>query len=127
MKKFEVSSKRRLVILWILLAAWFLISTLICGILLEAYHSPIVFIVYFILSFPIVHLIIYTKPLNTYEIIEIICMNLFLVNILCAFIFIKVPGWVFISLAAVYMSATCICFILESLIMVKILKGRKKG
>lgn len=113
MKNFWKACKNRPLTLWILLFAWLMICTFLCATVIHMRHTPLALLFYLFALVPALQLIIYTKPLNGYDIVQIICMYFIILNTVCSWIWSEAPVWVFVTLSLVYAWVMVLFIILE--------------
>lgn len=112
-KKILFACQKRPLALWIILFCWYTFATALCTILLYTTLSPLSLCSYVFLGVPLLHLFIYVKPLIIYEVIQIVFTNLAFVNIVCSYIWLETPRWIFGILLIAYLLIAALAFCLE--------------
>ncbi len=113
MKAFLNACKKRPLVLWILLFCCIAISVALCVILLRAYASPMTFVSFIFLYLPIIQLFLYRKSLIVYEVVQIIFSNLAFATIICWYMCLEFPWWIFWVAAIIDLLIAGLVFALE--------------
>ena len=98
MREFWKGCKQRPLVLWILFFVWFALCTAISVFTICVTHTAWGVLCFAFLSLPIIHLLLYVKPLLLLEVFQIIFMYLAVISTIASGFFSAASTWKFVVL-----------------------------